>query len=97
MFSISKDLVTSVLVPVVQTMDRAINQISHYPLDKSKQNQLCYPVDSDLSGDSLIHLLNNWGLYFRPALCCVYTQAFTKVNINLLNPGTFVQCLYWLK
>ena len=25
------------------------------------------------------------------------TQAFTKVNINWLNRGTFVQCLYWLK
>ena len=27
---------------------------------------------------------------------CLHS-AFTKVNINWLNPGTFAQCLYWLK
>ena len=51
--------VISVLAPVVQTMDSAIHRINHYRPNKHKQNQLSYPVDSDLSG---IHRLNNWGL-----------------------------------
>ena len=34
----------------VQTLDRAIQQINHYPADKYYGNQLCYPLDSDLSG-----------------------------------------------
>ena len=38
------------LSPVVQTMDSAIRRINHYPVDKHYQNQLRYPVDSDLSG-----------------------------------------------
>ena len=26
-----------------------------------RETNLCYPVDSDLSSGSIIHLLNNWG------------------------------------
>ena len=36
--------------PVVQTLDSAIHGINHYPADKYYRNQLCYPLDSDLSG-----------------------------------------------
>ena len=36
--------------PVVQTLDSTIHQINHYPPDKYYGNQLCYLVDSDLSG-----------------------------------------------
>ena len=36
--------------PVVQTLDSAIQRINHYPADQHYQNQLSYPVDSDLSG-----------------------------------------------
>ena len=35
--------------PVVQKMDSAIHRINHYPVDKYQGNQLCYPLDSDLS------------------------------------------------
>ena len=35
---------------VVQTLDRAIHRINHYPADKYYGNQLRYPLDSDLSG-----------------------------------------------
>ena len=35
--------------PVVQTMDSAVHRINYYPADKHSQNQLSYPVDSDLS------------------------------------------------
>ena len=35
--------------PIVQTVDSAIHQINHYPVDKYLGNQLRYPVDSDLS------------------------------------------------
>ena len=38
------------LAPVVQTLDRAIHRINHYPADKYYGNQLRYPLDSDLSG-----------------------------------------------
>ena len=37
------------LAPVVQTMDSAVHRINYYPADKHSQNQLSYPVDSDLS------------------------------------------------
>ena len=50
---ITKGLQKSIKVrnqaPVVQTMDSAVHRINHYPADKHKQNQLSYPVDSDLS------------------------------------------------
>ena len=36
--------------PVVRTLDSAIHQINHYPVDKYCWNQLRYPLDSDLSG-----------------------------------------------
>ena len=36
--------------PVVQTMDSAIHRTNHYWPNKHRQNQLSYPVDSDLSG-----------------------------------------------
>ena len=39
----------TLLALVVQTMDSTINQINHYPLDKYQGNQLCYPLDRDLS------------------------------------------------
>ena len=38
------------LAPVVQTLDSAIHRINHYPADKYYGNQLCYLLDSDLSG-----------------------------------------------
>ena len=38
------------LAPVVQTLDSAIHRINHYPADKCYGNQLCYPLDSHLSG-----------------------------------------------
>ena len=31
-------------------MDSAVHRINHYPGDKRYQNQLSYPMDSDLSG-----------------------------------------------
>ena len=37
------------LAPVVQTIDSAVHRINYYPADKHSQNQLSYPVDSDLS------------------------------------------------
>ena len=39
----------TLLALVVQTMDSTINQINPYPLDKYLGNQLCYPLDRDLS------------------------------------------------
>ena len=38
------------LAPVVQTLDTAIHRINHCPADKHYENQLRYPLDSDLSG-----------------------------------------------
>ena len=38
-----------VLAPVVQTLDSATQRINHYPADKYYGNQLCYPLDRDLS------------------------------------------------
>ena len=35
--------------PVVQTLDSATQRINHYPADKYYGNQLCYPLDRDLS------------------------------------------------
>ena len=37
------------LVQVVQMLDSAIHPINHYPADKYWGNQLCYPMDRDLS------------------------------------------------
>ena len=38
--------------PVVRRVDIApnIHRVNHYPADKNYQNQLSYPVDSDLPG-----------------------------------------------
>ena len=36
-------------VQVVEKVDSAINRINHYAVDKYKGNQLCYPLDRDLS------------------------------------------------
>ena len=36
--------------PVVQKVNSAIHRMDYYPADKYWQNQLCYPLDSDLSG-----------------------------------------------
>ena len=41
------------LAPVVETMDNAIHWINHYPLDKHWDNQLSYPLDSNLSTGTL--------------------------------------------
>ena len=38
-----------VQAPVVQTLDSATQRINHYPADKYYGNQLCYPLDRDLS------------------------------------------------
>ena len=48
----SKDLLAKLthLAPVVQTLDRAIHWITHYPLDNSIGFASVYPLDSDLSG-----------------------------------------------
>ena len=35
---------------VVQTMDSALHRINHYPADTYYENQLHYPLESDLSG-----------------------------------------------
>ena len=39
----------NVLVPVVQKLDSAIHRINRYPEDKYYENQLRYPLDSNLS------------------------------------------------
>ena len=49
-------MIFNLLPPVVQKLDSAIYQINHYPTDMYYSNQLHYPVDT------VIHLLNNWGL-----------------------------------
>ena len=36
-------------VPVVQKLDSAIHRINRYPEDKNYENQLRYPLDSNLS------------------------------------------------
>ena len=46
----SADLTKHCQAPVVQTLDRAIHRINHYPADKYYGNQLRYPLDRDLSG-----------------------------------------------
>ena len=38
------------LALVVQKLDSAIHRINHYPAEEYYGKQLCYPVDSDLSG-----------------------------------------------
>ena len=50
------------MVPVVQKVDNAIHRINHYPFNSAIGFAMTYPLDSDLSGYSVIHLLNNWGL-----------------------------------
>ena len=42
-------LLTILLARVVQKLDRAIQRINHYPADKYYENQLRYPLDSNLS------------------------------------------------
>ena len=37
-------------VTVIQRVDSGVHQINHYFVDKHKGIQLCYPLDSDLSG-----------------------------------------------
>ena len=37
------------LAPVVETLDSPIQWINHYSKDKFYRNQLCYPMDKDLS------------------------------------------------
>ena len=37
------------LALVVQTLDSTIHRINRYPVDKYYENQLCYPLDSDLT------------------------------------------------
>ena len=56
------NLSTMVLAPVVRRVDSAIHWINHYPLDNSIDFASVYLLDSDLCGDSVIHLSNNRGL-----------------------------------
>ena len=62
--------VFSVLAPVVQKLYSAIHAINRYPEDKYYENQLHYPLDSNIYPvDSAIRLSKNWGqvsnvLYF---------------------------------
>ena len=42
-------VISKLLAPVVQTLDRAIHWINHYPLDNSIGFASVYPLDSDLS------------------------------------------------
>ena len=49
-FRCALDGKTNLQAPVVQTLDRAILWINHYPADKYCGNQLRYPLDRDLSG-----------------------------------------------
>ena len=49
MLSVKRGYALLYLATVVQ-MDSAIRRINHYPVDKKKQNQLRYPMDSDFSG-----------------------------------------------
>ena len=58
------------LAPVVRRVDSAIGRINHYPMDKSISFASVFPLDSDLSLDSAIHRLNNWGLMARS--CWLY-------------------------
>ena len=37
-------------VTVTQRVDSGVHRINHYFVDKHKGIQLCYPLDSDLSG-----------------------------------------------
>ena len=55
--------------PVVQRMDNAMHRINHYPLDSLVCFANTYPLDSDLSGGSIIHLLNDWGQLYGPLAC----------------------------
>ena len=46
---------------VVQTLDSAIYQINHYPVDKYYKNQLRYPLSKDkYPVDSVIYPSHNW-------------------------------------
>ena len=60
----------SVLAPVVQKLYSAIHGINRYPDDKYYENQLHYPLDSNIYPvNSAIRLSKNWGqvsnfLYF---------------------------------
>ena len=54
------------LVPIVETLDSAIHQINHYPLDSAIGSPISFPLDSDLSRGWLYPrpypTLNNQGL-----------------------------------
>ena len=52
------------MAPVVQKLDSTIHRINHYPVDKYQGIQLRYPVDRDLSGEYVNHLLNNLDLAY---------------------------------
>ena len=39
--------------------------INHYPVDSLVYFVDIYPLDSDLSSHSVIHLSNNWGLVLK--------------------------------
>ena len=36
-------------VPIVETLDSAIHQINHYPVDSAIDSPISFPLDSDLS------------------------------------------------
>ena len=55
------------MVSVVENLDSAIHRISRYLEDKYYENQLRYPLDSNLSSGLIvlaIHVSNNWGLFY---------------------------------
>ena len=54
----SNDRLPKQLAPVVQTMDSAIHRISNSETNCNIQWIVIYPVDS------VIHRLNNWGLFY---------------------------------
>ena len=69
----------------VQTLDSTIQRISHYPVGKYWRNQLRYSVDSDLSSESVIQLLKNWGQYSRftlSQLLHVWKEFLPSCTIN---------------
>ena len=68
------DLLAAQLSPqtsgaVVPKVDSTIYWINHYPLDSAVGFPNTYPLGTDLSGDSPIHLLNNPGQICRTGPC----------------------------
>ena len=61
-WGIIHDSLRGIQALVARKLDSAIQQINRYPEDKYYNNQLRYPVDSNIYPvDSVIHLSSNWG------------------------------------